>query len=57
MLLFAANEFIYNNISPELIKFKRCACYDTGVACGGFGQIIMELSVTTLESLQLSTEG
>ncbi len=51
MLLFAANEFIYSGLSPMNIKFKRCSCYDSGVSCGGFGQVIFELSVITREEL------
>ncbi len=52
MLIFAANEFIYSDMDPNKIKFKRCACYDSGINCGGFGQVIFELSTMSLEDLQ-----
>ena len=51
LMIFAANEFIYAGLSPQDIKFKRCSCYDSGVSCGGFGQIVLELSVMTREDL------
>lgn len=52
MLIFTANEFIYSDMDPNNIKFKRCACFDSGISCGGFGQIVLELSTMTLEELQ-----
>lgn len=51
LLIFAANELIYSNISPMNIKFKRCSCFDVGVNCGGFGQIKLELSVISKNDL------
>lgn len=52
LMVFAANEFIYSGISPSELKFKRCACFDAGVGCGGLGQIVLELSVITREQLE-----
>lgn len=43
-------EFIYSNISPMKIKFKRCSCFDVEVNYGGFGQIVLELSVIKKEN-------
>jgi uncharacterized repeat protein (TIGR04076 family) len=51
LMIFAANEFIYSGLSPLSLKFKRCACFDTGVSCGGLGQIVMELSTISLDEL------
>ena len=53
LMIFAANEFIFSGISPMNIKFKRCSCFDAGISCGGFGQIVLELSITTKEQLEL----
>lgn len=52
MMVFAANEFIYAGISPMNIKFRRCSCFDSGIACGGLGQIVLELSVISKEELE-----
>ena len=30
---------------PNEARFKRAACFDVGLECGGWGRIVMELSV------------
>jgi uncharacterized repeat protein (TIGR04076 family) len=52
LMIFTANEFLYQNESPMKMKFKQCSCFDVGVKCGGLGQIIMELSVITKEEME-----
>lgn len=45
MMIFSANEMIYAGIDPEQMKFKRSSCFDVGIECGGWGRIVLELSV------------
>jgi len=44
-LIFAENELIYADIEPNNMRFKRSGCFDIGLKCGGWGRIIMEMSV------------
>ncbi len=44
-LIFAANELLYAGIDPNEMRFKRTGCFDTGVKCGGWGHIVMEIRV------------
>jgi len=43
--VFTATEFLYAGADPNEIRFKRSGCFDVGVACGGWGRIIMEIRV------------
>jgi uncharacterized repeat protein (TIGR04076 family) len=45
MLIFTANEMIYAGVDPEEIRFKRANCFDVGIECGGWGRIVLELSI------------
>lgn len=44
-LIFASNELFYAGIDPNEMRFKRAGCFDVGVQCGGWGRIVLELSV------------
>lgn len=44
-MIFASNELFYAGVDPNEIRFKRAACFDVGVQCGGWGRIVLELSV------------
>lgn len=44
-LIFASNELFYAGVDPNEMRFKRAGCFDVGVQCGGWGHIVMELSV------------
>ncbi|MFX1374746.1 MAG: hypothetical protein ACFFA0_02935 [Promethearchaeota archaeon] len=44
-LIFAANELLLAGINPNHMRFKRASCFDVGLKCDGWGQIIMELKV------------
>jgi uncharacterized repeat protein (TIGR04076 family) len=44
-LIFTASEMIYAGVDPNEIRFKRASCFDVGLACGGWGQIVLELRV------------
>ena len=43
--IFTATEFLYAGADPNEMRFKRAACFDVGVACGGWGRIVVELRV------------
>ena len=45
MLVFTANEMIYAGINPNEIRFKRSGCFDVGIECGGWGRIVLEVSM------------
>lgn len=42
---FAMNELFYAGVDPNEMRFKRVSCFDVGVKCGGWGQIVMEMRV------------
>ena len=44
-LVFAANELVYAGVDPNKMLFKRCGCGDVGLECGGWGRVILEISV------------
>lgn len=44
-LIFGAHEMIYAGVDPNSMRFKRTGCFDTGVRCGGWGRIVMEIKV------------
>jgi uncharacterized repeat protein (TIGR04076 family) len=43
--IFTAQEFLYAAADPNEMRFKRSGCFDVGVACEGWGRIIMEIRV------------
>ncbi|MFX1237502.1 MAG: hypothetical protein ACFFAS_04185 [Promethearchaeota archaeon] len=43
--VFAINELIYAGCEPNDLRFKRLGCCDVGLKCGGWGNIVMEVSV------------
>ncbi len=44
-LVFTANEMLYAGVDPNAMLFKRCGCSDVGLQCGGWGRVVMEISV------------
>ncbi len=44
-LIYAANELFYAGVDPNKMRFKRASCIDVGVQCGGWGQIVLEISM------------
>jgi len=44
-LIFASNELFYAGIDPNEMRFRRAGCFDVGVQCGGWGHIVLELSL------------
>lgn len=43
--VFAAGELMYAGVDPNKMLFKRASCFDVGLRCGGWGQIVMEIKV------------
>jgi uncharacterized repeat protein (TIGR04076 family) len=43
--IFVVNELFYAGVDPNEMRFKRASCFDVGVQCGGWGQIVMEIRV------------
>jgi uncharacterized repeat protein (TIGR04076 family) len=50
-LIFASNELFYAGINPNEMRFRRAGCFDVGVQCGGWGHIVLELSVEDRDKL------
>lgn len=42
-LFFTAAEMFYAGVDPNKMRFKRSGCFDVGVQCGGWGNIVLEL--------------
>jgi uncharacterized repeat protein (TIGR04076 family) len=49
MMIFAANEMLYAGVDPDEIRFKRSSCFDVGIECGGWGNIVLELKIENVE--------
>ncbi|MFX0115082.1 MAG: hypothetical protein ACFFB3_11090, partial [Candidatus Hodarchaeota archaeon] len=45
MALFHIGESLYAGNDPREMVFKRASCFDVGLDCGGWGQIVMEVKV------------
>jgi uncharacterized repeat protein (TIGR04076 family) len=43
--IFTTNELFYAGVDPNEMRFKRAACFDVGLECGGWGRIVMEVKV------------
>jgi len=50
-LIFTSNELSYAGIDPNEMRFRRAGCFDVGVQCGGWGHIVLELSVEDRDKL------
>ena len=44
-MIFACGELFLAGVDPNEMRFKRAACFDVGVQCGGWGRIVLEFSV------------
>jgi uncharacterized repeat protein (TIGR04076 family) len=54
--IFASNELLYAGIDPNEMRFKRTSCFDVGLKCGGWGQIVMEIKVVDRNKLKKGKE-
>jgi len=41
----AANELFYAGVDSNELRFKRTACHDVGLDCGGWGRVVLEIGV------------
>ncbi len=44
-LIFAFSELFYAGVDPNEMRFKRTGCFDVGVQCGGWGRVVLEISL------------
>jgi uncharacterized repeat protein (TIGR04076 family) len=44
-LIAAANELCYAGLDSNELRFKRTACHDVGLQCGGWGNVAFEIKV------------
>ena len=44
-LIYAAVEMGYAGADPNAMRFNRTGCTDVGLECGGWGRIVLEISV------------
>lgn len=44
-LISAANELFYAGVDSNELRFKRTACHDVGLQCGGWGNVAFEIKV------------
>ena len=50
--IFTTNELFYAGVDPNEMRFKRAACFDVGLECGGWGRIVMEVKVEERQKTQ-----
>ena len=50
-LIFTSNELFYAGADPNEMRFKRAGCFDVGVRCGGWGRVVLEISVVERDNL------
>lgn len=43
--IFTAKELWHAGVDPNEMRFKRASCFDVGLECGGWGRVVMEISV------------
>ena len=43
--VFTVNELLCAGVDPNEMRFKRAACFDVGLECGGWGRVVMEIRV------------
>ncbi|MBW1816301.1 MAG: TIGR04076 family protein [Deltaproteobacteria bacterium] len=48
-LISAANELCYAGVDSNDMRFKRTACHDVGLQCGGWGNVAFEMKVEKRE--------
>ncbi len=44
-LIFTAQELVYAGVDPNEMRLNRVGCYDVGINCGGWGNVILEITV------------
>jgi len=57
MMIFTVSEMLYAGVDPNTMRFKRTNCFDVGLQCGGWGRIVLELSVQDRAQLTAALDG
>ncbi|MFH2007811.1 MAG: hypothetical protein ABI333_14610 [bacterium] len=48
-MIYGIQELWYAGVDPNDLAFKRAGCFDVGVQCGGWGNVIIEAKVMDRE--------
>ena len=51
--VFTASELLYAGVDPNEMRFRRAACFDVGLEQGGWGRIVMKITVEDRKKIQL----
>ena len=43
--IIVANELFYAGVDPNEMRLNRVGCFDVGIHCGGWGQIVLEVKI------------
>lgn len=43
--VFTIAEMVYAGVDPNEMRFRRSGCFDVGVHCGGWGNVVLECRV------------
>ena len=43
--IFTAIELFFAGVNPNEMRFNRAACFDVGLECGGWGQIVLDIKM------------
>ncbi len=49
-LIFTAQELVYAGVDPNEMRLNRVGCYDVGINCGGWGNVVLEIKVENYQS-------
>ena len=44
-VVYGAQELFFAGVDPNELRFKRVGCFDVGVRCGGWGNVVLEVRV------------
>ena len=51
-MIFGLQELWYAGVDPNEACFRRASCFDVGVACGGWGKVVVEAKVMDREEAE-----
>lgn len=43
--IYAIGEMMYAGVDPNEMRFRRSGCFDVGIECGGWGNVVLEVKV------------
>lgn len=50
-LIFTAQELVYAGVNPNEMRLNKVGCYDVGVNCGGWGNIVLGFRAENISPL------